>query len=841
MNSMTKAMTLLIAILFCSIAKAEIFLPSIFSDGLSLQQNQQVSIWGKGTRNTTLTIRTSWNKQTLHTTVDDKGKWTISFQTPSHTVNQWITITDSQKQTKRISNILIGDVWLCGGQSNMEFPVGKHPTKKWMNGITNYENELLNADYPEIHLFHVERQQNINAESDDVVGHWMVCTPENAYNFSAIGFLFIRRLFNETHIPMAMIEDCWAGTHAESWIPMNVMQQKNSFYKDVLTTYAPENIKRDDDICKIPASLWNGMIAPVSKFSVKGCIWYQGESNCERADRYAEVMTDLINSWRQRMNNPLMPFYMVQIAPHSKGVPELRQAQVDICKRVPNTALAIITDAGDENHIHPQLKQPVAERLARIALSREYNKPIAYRSPQFESMSINGNEVSITFSDAPKGLISIGSLHTGFLLSGSDNRFYPADCRIEGNKVHLSSSYVKVPVAVRFGWGNYAPTNLYSTDSLPVTPFRTDTFSTPAMYRRFADSEILRFPKAYQLDHGKRLFFGYAQGVGCMAMLRVWKKTGDRRYFDYVKEWADSLVDAKGNIFKYKPEEFQLDFINSGKVLLTLYKETGDRRYRLAINRLIAQLRKQPRTQDGAYWHKKVYPHQMWLDGLYMAAPFMAEYATLEGKARWTKETLRQFSLCHRHLLDSTTGLYYHGWDASLTQKWANPQTGCSPSFWGRSIGWLAMAMVDALDNLPSSETDSLRLWFHQLIDATLPYQSRKGLWYQVIDQPTRKGNFPEASVSAQLMYAIARGVNRGYLPESYREYAEKAYKGICSELIRTTPDGALTLTRCCQVGGLGGRPYRDGSFEYYIGEKMRNDDAKATGPFIMGAIELNK
>lgn len=360
---------------------------------------------------------------------------------------------------------------------------------------------------------------------------------------------------------------------------------------------------------------------------------------------------------------------------------------------------------------------------------------------------------------------------------------------------------------------------------------------------RFADSEMKRFPEAWQLDHGKRLFFGYAQGVGCCAMFDVWKATGNRRYYDYVEAWGDTIVNADGEIYKYDMSTYNLDFINSGKVLFDLYHETKDEKYKKAMDVLVKQLSRQPRTLEGGFWHKLIYQHQMWLDGLYMASPFLAQYGAEFGKPELIDEAVKQFRICHKHTYDKTTGLYYHAWDESKSQRWANPETGTSPNFWGRSIGWWFMALVDALDYIPENHAGRQEMigWIQGLAEALPKYQDADGLWYQVIDQPEREGNFPEASVTTQCMYAYAKAVNKGYINKEYRKVAEKAYNGLNRKLMKENADGTLTLTRCCQVGGLGGHPYRDGSFEYYIGEKMRDNDAKATGPYIMGCLELGK
>lgn len=361
--------------------------------------------------------------------------------------------------------------------------------------------------------------------------------------------------------------------------------------------------------------------------------------------------------------------------------------------------------------------------------------------------------------------------------------------------------------------------------------------------KRFADSEMKRAPQAWQLDHGKAYKWNYSVGVGCCAMLDMWKATGDRKYYNYIKEWVDSMVSDKGVIRTYNMCDYNLDYINDGKVLLEIYKETKEPKLKMAMATLEKQLKRQPRTFEGGFWHKLIYQHQMWLDGIYMASPFMAEYGATFNKPQWIDEAVRQFTIAHKHLYSPQTGLYHHGWDESRNQKWADKTTGTSPCYWGRSIGWWFMAMVDVLDYIPAKHPGHTRLvgWIKELADVLPKYQDKDGLWYQVLDCPERSGNFPEASVTAQFMYAYAKAANKGYIDASRKKVAEKAFEGIKKKLLKENADGTLTLTRCCEVGGLGGNPYRDGSFEYYIGEKMRDNDCKATGPFIMGCLQLGK
>ncbi|WP_286862144.1 MULTISPECIES: glycoside hydrolase family 88/105 protein [Sphingobacterium] len=365
------------------------------------------------------------------------------------------------------------------------------------------------------------------------------------------------------------------------------------------------------------------------------------------------------------------------------------------------------------------------------------------------------------------------------------------------------------------------------------------TLTAQSMYQQFADSEMKRFPEAWQLDHGKRLYFGYSQGLGCLAMLKVAEKTGEAKYFNYVEKWADALINEKGEIHLYELSAYNVDFVNSGKILFELYEKTKKEKYRLAIETLVHQLKYQPTTLEGGYWHKLIYPHQIWLDGVYMTGPFLAKYAKLSKDDQYYDKAIDEILITAKHTLDPRTGLYYHAWDESKKQAWANPQTGQSPNFWGRSIGWYFMAVIDVLDELPLDypRRDKLIQLAQSLANTLANYQDDEGLWWQVIDQPKRKGNYQEASVNSMFLYAYSKGINKKHLSESYMALVNKLYQGIQKKLLKQE-NGSWTLMQCNAVAGLGGNPYRDGSYDYYVGERIRENDTKATGPFIMGCIE---
>ncbi len=354
---------------------------------------------------------------------------------------------------------------------------------------------------------------------------------------------------------------------------------------------------------------------------------------------------------------------------------------------------------------------------------------------------------------------------------------------------------------------------------------------------RMADSLIERAP----VVHPK---WDYTAGVALLAVERLARETGNPRYFAYVKANVDRVVQADGTIRTYLLEEFNLDQINEGRLLFPLYERTRDERYLKAASELREQLRRQPRTSEGGFWHKKIYPRQMWLDGLYMAEPFYAQWAAVEKESSAFDDVVKQFQLVARHTRDSRTGLLYHGWDESRSQVWADPTTGRSPQFWGRATGWYAMALVDVLDFLPEPHPGRGELvrTLRDLADAVARVQDPvTGLWYQVLDQRGRSGNYAETSASSMLVYALAKGARGGQLDPGFRRVAQRGYAGLLRHAVRVGDDGSVSLGGICQVAGLGGKQRRDGSFEYYMSEPVVSDDHKGVGPFILASLELDR
>ncbi len=357
--------------------------------------------------------------------------------------------------------------------------------------------------------------------------------------------------------------------------------------------------------------------------------------------------------------------------------------------------------------------------------------------------------------------------------------------------------------------------------------------------QRMAETIMYDFPEIWKMEEGDKIKWAYTKGLACDAFLALWKATGNRIYFDYAKAYADTMINKDGIIYGYKIEDYNIDNINPGKMLFDLYAETKDKRYETALKTLRKQFDNHPRTTEGGFWHKKVYPHQMWLDGLYMGAPFYAHYGKLYNEPKIIDEAIKWVILMEKKSRDPKTGLLYHAWDESKEQQWANKETGLSQHFWGRGMGWYAMALVDILDYAADHpKKDEIIKIIKRTAEAIVKVQDKKtGVWYQVLDLAEREGNYLEGSGSAMCTYFLLKAVKKGYLDPIYLSSAKKAYLGMIDHLIKKENDGRIIITPVCAGAGLGGNPYRDGSYEYYINERKRDNDPKAVGPFIMASI----
>lgn len=346
---------------------------------------------------------------------------------------------------------------------------------------------------------------------------------------------------------------------------------------------------------------------------------------------------------------------------------------------------------------------------------------------------------------------------------------------------------------------------------------------------------------------GKASGWNYIDGCMILALLEIYQATGEKKYYEFADAYIDHRVMDDGSIKGYSVEEYNIDNVNAGKTLFALYEINGKEKYRKAIDLIYSQVKTQPRTHEGNFWHKKIYPNQVWLDGMYMGQPFYMEYETKFNNKENYKDIFNQFANVVKHLRDDSTGLYFHAYDASKTAFWCDKETGLCQNYWLRALGWYSMALLDTLNKCEpgeeyQAEYDNLKQVYVDMMDSMLKFQHASGLWYQLPALVGKDPNYLETSGSSIMAYCMLKGVRLGFLPEKYREYALKAFNGVCDMYLKEK-DGHLSLGGICLVAGLGpeDNKRRDGSFEYYMSEPIVEDDAKGVGPLLLAYTELRR
>lgn len=360
---------------------------------------------------------------------------------------------------------------------------------------------------------------------------------------------------------------------------------------------------------------------------------------------------------------------------------------------------------------------------------------------------------------------------------------------------------------------------------------------------RMALSIMKRHQNVWQIDNQAKPKLDYKPSFVLLAFENLYKKTKNENYNKYAKDYVDLFVDSTGTISHYEKNEFNIDYLTTGSLLFDLYENTKETRYLTAIKTLKKQIEEQPRNASGGFWHKKIYPNQMWLDGIYMGTPFYTRYTTTFENDKNLNDVINQFELIHDFSFDLKTKLPFHAWDASKEIAWADKQTGHSPTIWSRGVGFYAMALVDVLDYMPKNHPKRKELitYLNQIATALVKQQDKSGLWFQVIDKPILEGNYLEASGSAMFAYTFAKGVNKGYLPKKFKKIANKTFDGLLKNLVKVDENGEVHLTQISQGIGLGGNPFRDGSNKYYTDSKKNSDNSIGVGAFIFAALELNR
>lgn len=442
---------------------AKITLPHIFSDNMVLQRNEKVLLWGWASPNEEITIRTSWDDKAYSTKTSLTTKWKIEMVTPNAGGPFSIVFSGAENEIT-LENILIGEVWLCSGQSNMEWSATTNA------GINDAEAEIKNANYPNIRLFTVEKRTSAYPQ-EDLPGKWEVCTPETMKDFSAVGYFFARRLQGELDIPIGLIDNAWGGTPAEVWAAKSV-------FEDNPDLKATANALEETPWSPvIPSYLYNGMVHALTPFKIAGTIWYQGESNVSRHGEYEKLFSEMVASWRKSWGYDF-PFYYVQIAPYNYDTPEegayLRNTQRNALKVIPNSGMVVVSDIATIDDIHPPNKQDVGLRLANLALKETYERYEGeVNGPLFKEFNVLGKKGEVVFEHAD-GLMAKGKEITHFEIAGDDGQYHPAKAIIKNDKIIVSSKEVKSPVSVRFGWSNIAEPNLFNGAGLPASTFISD-------------------------------------------------------------------------------------------------------------------------------------------------------------------------------------------------------------------------------------------------------------------------------------------------------------------------------------------------------------------------------
>ncbi len=457
-------------LLFNNIAGAKIVLPSFFCDNMVLQQQSNVPIWGKSEKNSNIILFTSWNKKTSFTKADENGRWKIFVQTPK--AGGPFTLTIKDKETVILSNVMIGEVWFCSGQSNMEMPMRGFKNQP----VLNSNEILITADNSNLRLLTINRNASINV-SDTCSGKWQISNSETAKEFSAVAYQYGAMLQKKLNIPVGIIVSCWGGTTIQSWMSEETLNGFSEIKKIVIS----DSTK---DKHKFSSTLFNGMIAPIVGYGIKGFLWYQGESNRHEPELYGKLFPAMVTSWRNLWDTKtILPFYYVQIAPFggkdtTRSGKHLREAQLKAMKSIPDAGMAVTLDIGDETFIHFPDKTTVAKRLLYWALAKTYNyKGIEYSGPVYKYIKIENNKVNVYFDYTENGLTSFGKELQNFEIAGANKIFYPAMAKINDDKsVQVSNDEVKNPAAVRYAFKEYVKGDLYNNAGLPASSFRTDNW-----------------------------------------------------------------------------------------------------------------------------------------------------------------------------------------------------------------------------------------------------------------------------------------------------------------------------------------------------------------------------
>jgi sialate O-acetylesterase len=453
---------------------AEVKLPALFTDNMVLQQQSEVAVWGWAQKGASVAVIPSWSRKRHTTKADENGRWQLRIATPAAGGPYELTVSDGRPVT--LKNILIGEVWICSGQSNMEMPMKGFRAQP----VLGSNMAILKSANPSIRLYTVPRSSQLTPQEDSKPSAWKEAGPESVSGFSATAYHFGKLLHELLGVPVGLIHVSFSGSFAEAWMPADALKA----FPEVKIPSVGDTIKA---VSRTPTTLYNGMLHPVIGYGMRGVIWYQGESNYDNADLYAQLFPTLVKEWRSRWKIGEFPFYFAQIAPFTYeqfqpvnrteklNSAYLRDVQRKAAARIPNSGMAVLMDIGEKDNIHPANKEAGGQRLALLALARTYGlKGFGYQSPTIDSLTVNGSIANVHFGQAPNGLTSFGKPLQHFEIAGTNRVFYPAQARISGSRVAVSAPEVREPVAVRYAFRDFVVGDLFSNEGLPVSSFRTD-------------------------------------------------------------------------------------------------------------------------------------------------------------------------------------------------------------------------------------------------------------------------------------------------------------------------------------------------------------------------------
>jgi rhamnogalacturonyl hydrolase YesR len=817
---------------------ADVSLPRILGSNMVLQRGQPVPVWGWAEPGESVTVQ--FGAQTKTTKADAAGRWQVRLGSlKASAVPADLVVAGGNRIV--LTNVLVGEVWLCSGQSNMEKPIGEQPGQK---PVPNYEQELASSDYPQIRLFKVEKEMAATPAKDVNSKGWFLSNSNShqTLKFSAAAYFFGRRIHQELGVPIGLIESAWGGTRIEPWTAPIGFDSVPALSGMIKLAEPQAKIHN-----RMPTTLYNGMIAPLVPFAFRGALWYQGESNLidiHDGPIYAEKMRALIEGWRKTWDMGAFSFYYVQLAPFTyygdrrvkradspERLPEMWEAQTAALK-IPKTGMIITTDLVDDpKDIHPRNKQEIGERLARLALAKDYGrKDLAWSGPTFRSAKFSNARAIVRFDHVEEGLKSQdGRPLTWFTVAGEDGKFVSAEAVIEGDKIVASSPEVAEPKALRFAWDELAMPNLVNSDGLPARPFRTDRLAIvprpkpvyggayftnwpsgtdPAEVGRRIANNFIPLTFRYQTNAAKaHLGVIYPEVCVWYGSLTVAALTRDQQLTEkLVQKFAPYMTEAGA---KHINRSAHVDYRVFGVLPLQLYLQTTNRQY-LQLGLSLADAQWSNTTPDGITAEARY-----WIDDMYMipALQVQAYRATKDMKYldRAALAVAAYFAT-----MQQTNGLFYHGTNA--------------PFYWSRGNGWMAAGSAELLRDLPPGHPHHKAIMdgYRKLMAGLLATQDENGMWHQLMDVPTA---WPETSGSAMFAFAFATGVKQGWLDEkTYGPATRKAWLSLVGYL-----DESAYLREVC-IG-----TNKGDSEQFYLDRPRATGDLHGQAAMLWAATALLK